>query len=453
MSGSNASQILNQIRDSKPSQRSGNAGFATNTITLSDGAVATRLFERIAVSKKILGLIAPQKLKRENELAFDTLAEAVQTRFPAIQGNQVMASLGIRKGESVSLRKLKDFGVTIDNFKNAANTKDIHAGSSALKNRFDQYRLQNTPGLVAFTQLSSEDLSLLGRYSVSGKVQDLESFQKFVGASMDLTVLKTGGSAAEQRAILNFIFGWCQMNENERSSLKSSLSVNGQAAFEAISILVNKMVAVDKFPVTQQNSLGLDRPFARSRIFQYQRRHIKAALANNQAGTSKTETATRLQCSANILGKSLGEKWAAAHQNPRNHMGLESQTKAPIRSFLDVNMPLVLKEIPDSQKAAAGAEWLLNKEAFISTMAKAATAALIGNKVGDITNDQITIGSHTYEVGKTLAEGGKVFSGWQKQPMVKKSVSNLVCRRQIRLPCKLKSLVTCLHQSSIMRTF
>jgi hypothetical protein len=40
------------------------------------------------------------------------------------------------------------------------------------------------------------------------------------------------------------------MNENERSSLKSSLSVNSQAALDAISTLVNKMVSVDKLPVT-----------------------------------------------------------------------------------------------------------------------------------------------------------------------------------------------------------
>jgi hypothetical protein len=250
MSATTASKILNQIKDSKPTQTSGTGGFSGKTITLLDGTEATKLFERSAASKKFLSFVAPQKLKRENVLAFETIAQAVQTRFPKIQGDQVMASLGIRKGESIKLSKLHKFDLTIDNFIKAAYAKNIHTGSSASKNRFDQYRLQSTPGLVAFTQLSSEDLSLLGKYSVPGKVQDLVSFQKFVGASVDPAAIKTSSSANEQQAILNFISGWCQMNENERSFLKSSLSVNGQAAFDAISTLVNKMVSVDKLPVT-----------------------------------------------------------------------------------------------------------------------------------------------------------------------------------------------------------
>jgi serine/threonine protein kinase len=124
-------------------------------------------------------------------------------------------------------------------------------------------------------------------------------------------------------------------------------------------------------------------------------------------GTNKAATATILQERANSLGTSLGDKWLAAGVQPRNFMGLESQTKAAIRSFLDVNMPLVLKKIPDSQKAAVNAEWLLNKEAFISTVAKAATAQLIGNKVGDITNNQITINNHAYKIGTMLGDGGE----------------------------------------------
>ena len=407
MSATTASQILNQIKDSKPAQTSGAAAFSAKTITLLDGTEATKLFERSAASKKFLSFVAPQKLKRENELAFETIAQAVQTRFPKIRGDQVMASLGIRKGESIKLSKLHNFDQTIDDFKKAADAKNIHAGSSASKNRFDQYRLQSTPGLVAFTQLSSEDLSLLGKYSVPGKVQDLVSFQKFVGASVDPAAIKTSSSANEQQAILNFISGWCQMNENERSFLKSSLSVNGQAAFDAISTLVNKMVSVDKLPVTQGNSFGLDRLFARSTIFQAQRTHIKNALTSNQTGTTEAVTAANLKKSAEILGKTLGEKWRAAGQQPRSYMGLESQCKAAIRSFLDSNMPLVLKEIPDSQKAAAGAQWLLNKEEFISSMAKAAIAEFTGNEIGAITNNQITIGGKAYDIGKKIGDGGE----------------------------------------------
>ena len=407
MSPTNASQILNQISASKPAQTSGTATFSAKTITLSDGTGATKLFERSAASKKFLSFVAPQKLKRENQLAFETIAQAVRTRFPEIKGDQVMASLGIRKGESIKLSKLHNFDQTIDDFKKATDAKNIHAGSSASKNRFDQYRLQSTPGLVAFTQLSSEDLSLLGKYSVPGKVQDLVSFQKFVGASVDPTAIKTSSSANEQQAILNFISGWCHMNENERSSLKSSLSVNGQAAFDAISTLVNKMVSVDKLPVTQTNPFGLDRLFARSKIFQDERRHIKNALTSNQTGTTEAVTAANLKKSAEILGKTLGEKWRAAGQQPRSYMGLESQCKAAIRSFLDSNMPLVLKEIPDSQKAAAGAQWLLNKEEFISSMAKAAIAEFTGNEIGAITNNQITIGNKTYDIGKKIGDGGE----------------------------------------------
>ena len=406
MSLTNASQILNHIKDSKLAQTSGAAAFSAKTIALPDGTEATKLFERSAVAKKLLSFIAPQKLRRDNELAFDTIAQAVQTQFPKIRGDQVMAALGFCKGKSIKLSKLRDFDQTISDFKKAANTKDIHAGSSASKNRFDQYRLQSTPGLVAFTQLSSEDLSLLGQYSVPGKVQNLVSFQKFVGDSMDTTAIKTGGSTNEQQAILNFISGWCQMNENERSSLKSKLSVNGQAAFDAISMLVNKMVSVDKLPVTQTNPFGLDRLFARSKIFQDERRHIKNAITNNQKGSSETVTAAKLQNSAKILGKSQGEKWRTAGQQPRNYMGLESLCKAAIRSFLDLNMPLVLKEIPESQKAAAGAQWLLNKEAFISAMVKAAIAELIGNAIGAITNKSPSVTRHT-PLGKRLVTVGR----------------------------------------------
>jgi hypothetical protein len=141
MSATTASKILNQIKDSKPTQTSGTGGFSGKTITLLDGTEATKLFERSAASKKFLSFVAPQKLKRENVLAFETIAQAVQTRFPKIQGDQVMASLGIRKGESIKLSKLHKFDLTIDNFIKAAYAKNIHTGSSASKNRFDQYRL------------------------------------------------------------------------------------------------------------------------------------------------------------------------------------------------------------------------------------------------------------------------------------------------------------------------
>ena len=420
MSIADASQIFKQIRDSKFAQKSGNTAFAAKTITLSDGTEATKLFERSAASKKLLGFFAPQKLKGENELAFETIVRAVQARFPKIQGDQVMVSLGIHKGQSIKLRELQNFHQTIEGFKNALNAKNIHAGSSALKNRFDQYRLQTTPGLVAFTQLSPEDLSLLGeylvagkvqgvlrKYSVADKVQDVRSFQKFVGASVDTTALNTGHSTNDQQAILNFISGWCQMNENDRSLLKSSLSVNGQTAFESISILVNKMVAVDKLPVTQANSFGLDRSFARSKKFQDERRHIKSALVNNQTGANGSVTVAKLQNSAETLGKALGEKWRVAGQQPRNYKGLESQSKAAIRSFLDMNMPLVLNEIPDSEKAAADALWLLNKEDFISSMAKAAIVEFTGNEIGAITNNQITLDNKRYDIGKKIGDGGE----------------------------------------------
>ncbi len=407
MTPADPSKILNQISDSKSAQTSGTAAFSAKTITLSDGTESTKLFERSAVSKKFLNFVAPQKSKRENELAFNLIARAVQTQFPEIQGDQVMASLGIRKGKSIKLNKLRNFDETIDKFKKATDAKNIHAGSSASKNRFDHYRLQSTPGLVAFTQLSPEDLSLLGKYSVPGKVQDLMSFQKFVAASVDPTVLKTGGSTNEQQAILNFISGWCQMNENEKSSLKSKLSVNGQAAFDAISTLVNKMVSVDKLPVTQTNPFGLDRLFARSKIFQDEQKNIKKALITSEPDTTEAVTAAKLKKSAEILGKALGEKWRTAGQQPRNYMGLESQCKAAIRSFLDSNMQLVLKEIPNSQKAAADAQWLLSKEAFISSMAKAAIAEFTGNEIGAITNNQITIGNKAYDIGKKIGDGGE----------------------------------------------
>jgi Protein kinase domain len=407
LSIADATQIFNQIRDSNLAQKSGNTAFAAKTITLSGGTEATKLFERSAASKKLLGFFAPQKLKRENELAFETIVRAVQARLPGIQGDQVMVSLGIHKGQSIKLRELQNFHQTIESFKNALNAKNIHAGSSALKNRFDQYRLQATPGLVAFTQLSPEDLSLLGKYSVAGKVQDVLSFQKFVGACVDITALNTGRSTNDQQAILNFISDWCQMNENDRSLLKSSLSVNGQTAFESISILVNKMVAVDKLPVTQANSFGLDRSFARSKKFQDERRDIKSALVNNQTGVNDTVTVAAIQNGAKTLGKALGEKWRASGLQPRNYMGLESQSKAAIRSFLNMNMPLVLNEIPDSEKAAADALWLLNKEDFISSMAKAAIVELTGNKIGAITNNQITIDNNRYDIGKKIGDGGE----------------------------------------------
>ncbi len=407
MTSADAIKILNQISDSKSAQTSGTAAFSGKTITLSGDTKSIKLFERSAVSKKFLNFVAPQKSKRENELAFDLIAQAVQIRFPMIQSDLVMASLGIRKGESIKLNKLRDFDQTIDNFKKATDAKNIHASGSASNNRFDQYRLQSTPGLVAFTQLSSEDLSLLEKYLGPDKKLGLESFQKFVVASVDPTAIKTSGSTNEQRAILNFISGWCQMNENEKSSLKSNLSVNGQAAFDAISTLVNKMVSVDKLPVTQTNPFGLDRLFARSKIFQDERRHIKNALTNNQTGSSKIGTVGTLRDSAKILGKTLGEKWKTAGQQPRSYMGLESQCKAAIRSFLDLNMPLVLNEIPDSQKAAAGAQWLLSKEDFISRMAKAAIAEFTGNEIGAITNNQITIGNKAYDIGKKIGDGGE----------------------------------------------
>lgn len=70
-------------------------------------------------------------------------------------------------------------------------------------------------------------------------------------------------------------------------------------------------------------------------------------------------------------------------------------------------MQLVLKEIPNSQKAAADAQWLLSKEAFISSMAKAAIAEFTGNEIGAITNNQITIGNKAYDIGKKIGDGGE----------------------------------------------
>lgn len=117
MTPADPSKILNQISHSKFAQTSGTAAFSAKTITLSDGTESTKLFERSAVSKKFLNFVAPQKSKRENELAFNLIARAVQTRFPEIQGDQVMASLGIRKGKSIKLNKLRNFDETIDKFK------------------------------------------------------------------------------------------------------------------------------------------------------------------------------------------------------------------------------------------------------------------------------------------------------------------------------------------------
>lgn len=408
MSSENADKIYNTVTQVRNIAGFGDITFYGKTVTLPDGSKATELFKRSAASKKLLSLVAPQKLRKEKELAFDAVTEAVKTKFLDLDGTKVMNHLKLKRGESIKLSKLRgtsaenSFKETVNKFNDALNARDIHANSSKSKTRFDQWHLQKTPGLEAVAQLSGEDLNLF-----SAKLPDVKSFKEFVRASLDSTAPKTGGSPDEQKAILNFISGWCHMNENERSSLKSSLSVNSQAAFDAISTLVNKMVSVDKLPVTQTNPFGLDRLFARSKIFQDERRHIKNALKSNQTGTTEAVTAANLKKSAEILGKTLGEKWRAAGQQPRSYMGLESQCKAAIRYFLDSNMPLVLKEIPDSQKAAAGAQWLLNKEEFISSMAKAAIAEFTGNEIGAITNNQITIRGKTYDIGKKIGDGGE----------------------------------------------
>jgi hypothetical protein len=225
ITSSDATKILNNIGTLTNVQKSGTAAFYAKTSTLADGTTATKLFERSAISEKFLSLVAPQKLKRENEHAFDAIALAVGTRFPEIDGKVVMESLGIRKGESVKLSKFSKFNETFDSFKNAVNAKNIHAASNTSKNRFDKYRLQSTPGLVAFTKLTSVDLSKLKLFSTPDKVQELLSFQKFVSTSLDTaaskttapntTAPKTGTIANDERGILNFISSWCQMNKNE----------------------------------------------------------------------------------------------------------------------------------------------------------------------------------------------------------------------------------------------
>lgn len=435
MSSENAQKIYNTVTQGRNIAAFGDITFYGKTITLPDGSKATELFKRSAASKKLLSLVAPQKLRKEKELAFDAVTEAVETKFPKIDGRQVMDRLGLRRGESIKLSKLRgtsvenSFKETVNKFNDAINARDIHANSSKSKNRFDQWHLQKTPGLDAVAQLSGEDLNLF-----SVKLPDAKSFKEFVRTSLDSTAAKRDGAQNEQKTILNFISGWCQMNENERSSLKSSLSVNGQAAFDAISTLVNKMVSVDKLPVTQGNSFGLDRLFARNTKVQAELKKIKNALTTSQAGTTEAVTAANLKKSAEILGEALGEKWRAAGQQPRSYMGLESQCKAAIRSFLDSNMPLVLKEIPDSQKATAGAQWLLNKEAFISSMAKAAIAEFTGNEIGAITNNQITIRGKTYDIGKKIGDGGEGVVRLAETTNGEKSLSNPRYHRQrIRL--------------------
>ena len=408
MSADSAKRIYETVTQGRDIATYGDIAFYGKIITLPDGSEATKLFERSTASKRFLSLVAPQKLRKEKELAFDLIIGAVKTKFPKIDANPVMELLGIQRGKSIKLSKLRgangsgSLNEMAIKLNTAMKASDIQANSGKSKNRFDQWHLQKTPGLDAVAELSGEDVNLF-----SAKLPDVNSFKKFVRASLDSTVSKTGDSAVKQEAILNFISGWCQMNDHERSSLKSSLSVNGQVAFDAISTLVNKMVAVDKLPVTQANSFGLDRLFARSGLFQRHRGHIKKALTNRQMGTAEAETAVKLKESAETLGKALGEKWRTAGQQPRNYLGLESQSRAAIRSFLDANMPLVMREFADAQKAVVGAVWLLNKEDFISTMAKAAVAEFTGNQTGTITSNRITIGNKKYDLGKKIGDGGE----------------------------------------------
>jgi len=408
VSNNDARHIYHKVTQGRDIAKFGDITFYGKTISLSDGSTATKLFERSTASKKFLSIVVPQKLKKEKELAFDVIKQAVTTKFPKIDCDQVMVTLGIRKGESIKLSKLRKFGETIADFNAVANARDIHTGSSASKNRFDQWRLQGTPGLVAITNLSQEDLSLLGKVSATDKVPDILSFQRFVNASLAPTRSNGGSSVREQEAILNFIAGWGRMNENERSSLKSGLSDDGQKAFDAISTLINKMVSVDKLPVNQTGSFGLDRLFARRQKFQDERNSIEGALIRSLDGVSDAATtAAALQKSAIALGQALGDKWCDPAQPPRNYMALESQSKTAIRSFLDQNMQLMLKGIPEAKRSAATAQWQLNKEAFISTMARTASATFIGNKLGEMRNNHITMDNRTFRVDKELGKGGE----------------------------------------------
>ena len=413
MTANQAKKILLSVNSISNQTSSKTNSLYAKSVELKDGTTLVKLFQRSAAKEKWLAAFAPKKLAQQKEFAFTKIKEAITQLHPMVDSDLLMKSLGIQNGLSLKANRLGQVLTTLKSLDSAANANNIHKSGNANRHRFDQWRLQATPELNAIIALSPNQLwppspaDVKNQASSLALISNFGGFQNFVKSSVQGDKSGAQTIPIDQTKILNFIQSWCSMNDTERAALRNRLSAADQRGFDAISVLVKKMVAVDGIPVTQSDSFGLDRAFARNHVFQQQRNKVKKALVEKQGGKGDSDTKAALQDAAHALGKSLAHKWQTGGQPPRNYTALDSQFKAAARSFLNTNMESMFREIPVSEQDVARQHWALNREAFISTMLGTAKAAVLDNAVSKGDGNQIIVGSQAYAMGQIINKGGE----------------------------------------------
>ncbi len=253
-SGAEAGDLLKQMQD--VARDANGKNLYAKIKDLGDGATI-KLFTRSAVSDLLMKVFSPEKRTQQKLAAADAIKSALKFRFPDEVASQITDQLGLHGGKGIRLSNVWGKRALFDYLKDRFPSASLETFPLKEKLQFSQWHIAASSGLRHFVNLGGEDLTKIMALKDLISPTTLMAFQSFVEHSIKPSHEKPANAHINKNEVLNFLSGWCDMTASDKSELLRKLSVDGRTALEAVDVLVQKMIAAQKLPLSFPEGVSL----------------------------------------------------------------------------------------------------------------------------------------------------------------------------------------------------
>lgn len=405
MSPAQADQLIGQMASRKLPQQGKNLYARVE----GQGEAATvKLFTRSSRNEAWLRLWNPDKLQQQRRDAAGAITAALHKQYPTETAVKLLGVLGLdaANDKGIKLARLRQNIGGFEQIEMDHRTRSLDTTATVKNLQFTQWHLAPSPELTHFVGLSGEDLMTLMAVKQQIPPTALMAFQSFAEHSLQPAHQKSKDASISKTDVLGFLSGWCALNAMEKDALLAKLSPDGQSALKAVDVLVKKMIAAEKLPLSASDGFGVHRDLTRRKGFDAIQGAVRMHLMRSAQTNREPAPAARMSTAAQNLGQAIASEWKKQGTTV-NYMAKQHELVNVLRSFADRHLSPEALGIPAEHKALAETRWRAYRESFVN---EACTAALDSFYSGPVTlrDNAVFVGVKSYPLaGRKLGEGAE----------------------------------------------
>ncbi len=340
------------------------------------------------------------------------ISAALAVKFPGIDLETLVRTVGIDspKTDYIKLSLVRQNFDTFKYLSNDQSLRDLSAEAAPKKlHHLDNWHLTPDAGLKNFVNFSPEDFAKLLKFPSLNQPLTVMAFQMFIEHACTPVNLKPLNPGIDATGVLDFISGWCGLNETEKEVLLNSMSPEGKTALQAVDKLVKKMIAARDLPLKGSESFGLGRDIARKQGFDGVQGLINQALIQPSHDEGITNN-QQMKQAARTLGTMIARQvWADPATRPCNYIARQSELLQAIRAFSDRHFSVSALAVPKEHKATAEIRWRAYRESFAQQVCASALQAFYARHISLKGDGSIDVNGINYDLanGELLGKGGE----------------------------------------------